>query len=51
MYHDLLRDASFWLFLTDVDQDLAETARQQACPLRRAIAPGQLPQEAEGWTG
>ena len=32
MYHELLRDASFWLFLFSVDQDLAETARQEACP-------------------
>ena len=23
MYHDLFRDASFWTFLFDVDQDLA----------------------------
>jgi hypothetical protein len=32
MYHDLLRDARFWSFLTDVDRDLAETARREACP-------------------
>jgi hypothetical protein len=31
MYHDLLRNASFWRFLAEVDRDLAETARQQAC--------------------
>ena len=31
MYHDLLRDASFWSFLFSVDQDLASTARQKAC--------------------
>jgi hypothetical protein len=31
MYHVLLRDASFWLFLFGVDQDLARTARQQGC--------------------
>ena len=31
MYHDLLRDARFWSFLTDVDRDLAEMARRQAC--------------------
>ena len=44
MYHDLPRDASFWLFLFSVDQDLAETARKQACPcggrLHRANYPG-----------
>ena len=31
MYHDLPQDASFWLFLFTVDQDLAETARKKAC--------------------
>jgi hypothetical protein len=31
MYHELLRDASFWQFLFSIDQDLAETARGQAC--------------------
>ena len=28
MYHELPRDASFWLFLFSIDQDLAETARK-----------------------
>ena len=32
MYHELPRDASFWLFLFSVDQDLAEMARLKACP-------------------
>jgi hypothetical protein len=32
MYHELLRGASFWRFLLSVDQDLANTARKQACP-------------------
>jgi hypothetical protein len=32
MYHDLPRDASFWSFLFAIDQDLAETARRNACP-------------------
>jgi hypothetical protein len=31
MYHDLPRSARFWLFLLAVDQDLAETIRQQGC--------------------
>jgi hypothetical protein len=31
MYHDLPRDARFWLFLLSVDQDLAETARKDGC--------------------
>jgi hypothetical protein len=32
MYHDLPRDARFWSFLFAIDQDLAETARKNACP-------------------
>jgi hypothetical protein len=32
MYHDLPRAASFWAFLFAIDQDLAETTREQACP-------------------
>lgn len=32
MVHGLPHDASFWLFLFSIDQDLAETARQEACP-------------------
>lgn len=32
MYHNLPRDASFWLFLFSIDQDLAESSRKQACP-------------------
>ena len=31
MYHELLRDATFWTFLFDVDQDLAETRREDGC--------------------
>jgi len=32
MYHDLPRDASFWLFLFTVDQNLADRAREKGCP-------------------
>jgi hypothetical protein len=31
MYHDLPGAASFWSFLFAIDQDLAETARKNAC--------------------
>jgi hypothetical protein len=31
MYHDLVRDASFWDFLFSVDSDLAATVKQQGC--------------------
>jgi len=32
MYHDLPGAARFWSFLFAIDQDLAETARKNACP-------------------
>jgi len=31
MYHDLFRNASLWLFLFSIDQDLAQAARRQGC--------------------
>lgn len=31
MYHELLRDATFWSFLFSVDRDLAESRRQDGC--------------------
>jgi hypothetical protein len=31
MYHDLLRSAEFWSFRFEIDQDLAETTRQEGC--------------------
>ena len=32
MYHELLRDATFWAFLFTIDQDLAEASRAEQCP-------------------
>lgn len=32
MCHELPRGPSFWSFLLSIDQDLAERARQEACP-------------------
>ena len=32
MYHHLFRDASFWSFLLDVDEDLAGKTCEEACP-------------------
>jgi len=48
MYHDLLRDARFWSFLTDVDGDLAETARQQACPCGGRLHRANYPRKPRG---
>jgi hypothetical protein len=51
MYHEWPRGASFWLFLFEVDQDLAQNARQQSCScggrLHRADYP-RKPRGAEG---
>ena len=48
MYHDLLRNASFWSFLADVDRDLAETARQQACPCGGRLHRANYPRKPRG---
>ena len=32
MYHNFPRDASFWAFLFSIDQDLAASTREKACP-------------------
>ena len=48
MYHDLLRDASFWSFLADVDRDLAESARQQACPCGGRLHRANYPRKPRG---
>jgi hypothetical protein len=32
MYHKLLSDATFWAFLFDVDEELAEESRAEKCP-------------------
>ena len=48
MYHDLLRDASFWPFLFSIDQDLAETARQKACPCGGRLHRANYPRKPRG---
>jgi hypothetical protein len=48
MYHDLVRNASFWMFLTEVDQDLAEAARQQACPCGGQLHRSNYPRKPRG---
>ncbi len=48
MYHDLPRDASFWLFLFSIDQDLAETMRQQACPCGGRLHRANYPRKPRG---
>jgi len=48
MYHDLLRDASFWLFLLSVDKDLAGIARQNACPCGGRLHRANYPRNPRG---
>ena len=48
MYHDLLRDASFWLFLFSIDQDLAESTRQEACPCGGRLHCANYPRKPRG---
>ncbi len=48
MYHDLPRGASFWQFLFSIDQDLAETARKQACPCGGRLHCANYPRKPRG---
>jgi hypothetical protein len=51
MYHVLLRDASFWLFLLGVDKDLAGTARQQGCSCGGRLHCANYPRKPRGGCG
>jgi hypothetical protein len=48
MYHDLPRDARFWSFLFAIDQDLAETARKNACPCGGHLHCANYPRKPRG---
>jgi hypothetical protein len=48
LYHNLPRDASFWSFLCSIDQDLAKTARQQACPCGGRLHSAKYPRKPRG---
>jgi len=48
MYHDLLRDASFWWFLFSIDQDLAENARHQGCACGGRLHCANYPRKPRG---
>jgi hypothetical protein len=48
MYHHLLRDASFWSFLFDVDEDLARTCREQGCPCGGRLHSAKYPRKPRG---
>lgn len=51
MYHDLPRDASFWLFLFSVDKDLAHTVRKKACPCGGRLHCANYPRKPRGGPG
>lgn len=48
MYHELPRGATFWLFLFSIDQDLAETARQQTCSCGGRLHRASYPRKPRG---
>jgi hypothetical protein len=48
MYHDLPHTARFWSFLLAVDEDLAETARKNACPCGGCLHRSNYPRKPRG---
>jgi hypothetical protein len=48
MYHDLLRDASFWDFLFRVDQGLANDAKARGCPCGGSLHCANYPRKPSG---
>lgn len=48
MYHELPRGASFWLFLLSIDQDLAQSARDKACPCGGRLHCADYPRKPRG---
>lgn len=48
MDHALLHKASFWLFLLSIDRDLADSARQRACPCGGRLHCANFPRKPRG---
>lgn len=48
MYHEWPRGASFWLFLLSIDQDLAQSARDKACPCGGRLHCADYPRKPRG---
>jgi hypothetical protein len=48
MYHDLPRDASFWLFLFSIDQDLAQSTRKEGCACGGRLHCSNYPRKPRG---
>src|SRR5271157_6139883 len=51
MYHDLLRNASFWSFLFSIDEDLAKSTRAKACPCGGCLHRANYPRKPRGGGG
>ncbi len=48
MYHELLRDATFWSFLFTVDQELAESVRNDGCSCGGRLHCANYPRKPRG---
>jgi hypothetical protein len=48
MDHGLLQKAGFWLFLFSIDRDLADSARQKACPCGGRLHCANFPRQPRG---
>jgi len=48
MYHELLRNASFWTFLFTVDESLAEAAREEGCACGGRLHRANYPRKPNG---
>jgi hypothetical protein len=48
MYHELPHGATFWAFLFSVDQDLAQSAREKACPCGGRLHGAKYPRKPRG---
>ena len=48
MYHNLPCNASFWAFLLSIDQDLAKSAREKACPCGGRLHSAKYPRKPRG---
>jgi hypothetical protein len=48
MYHELFRDSSFWSFLFSIDEDLAKSCRETACPCGGRLHCANYPRKPRG---
>jgi hypothetical protein len=48
LYHNLPCEARFWAFLFSIDEDLAKTARQKACPCGGRLHSAKYPRKPRG---